>query len=173
MDRNEIDELLIEERYGGGESNGSPLGPDAELYQQAKTEADVLDGMLAWSDDEPPRPGFDTRFYARLKDVQEQPEVEDSSWVDRLIWLLLPIGALVLVAITLSSGSDVFEAVTQSRDMGLAMELDLLENYDVVRDLEEVEHFEFLAQLDLTDLEAVDRLEPGGVESEGGEATVQ
>ena len=80
MDRNEIDELLIEERYGGGESNGSPQGPDAELYQQAKTEADVLDGMLAWSDDEPPRPGFDTRFYARLKDVQEQPEKKPSRW---------------------------------------------------------------------------------------------
>ena len=169
----EIDELLIEERYGGDKPEKALQGAGAELYNQAKAEADQLDGMLAWSDDEPPRPGFDTRFYARLKDVQEQPEEEDSSWVERLIWLLLPIGALVLVAITLSSGTDVFEAVTQSRDMGLAMELDLLENYDVVRDLEEVEHFEFLAQLDLSDLEPMDIPEAGAVEPDTGEATVQ
>ena len=172
MDREDLDELLIEERYGGEPSE--PLeGADQEQYVQAKAEADMLDGMLAWSDDEPPRPGFDTRFYARLKDVQEQPDVEDSSWIDRLIWLLVPIGALVLVAITLSSGTDVFEAVTQSRDMGLAMELDLLENYDVVRDLEEVEHFEFLAQLDLSELDALDVPEAGGMEPDAGEATVQ
>ena len=57
--------------------------------------------------------------------------------------------------------------------MGLAMELDLLENYDVVRDLEEVEHFEFLAQLDLSDLEPMDIPEAGAVEPDAGEATVQ
>ena len=172
MDRKDLDELLIDERYGG-ESSSTPDGVEAEFYSEIKAEADVLDGMLAWSEDEPPRPGFDTRFYARLKDVQEEPEAEDTGWVERLLWLLLPIGALVMVAITLSSSSDVFEAITTSRDMGLAMELELLENYDVVRDLEEVEHFELLAQLDMAEMDSLENLEAGGVESEAEEATVQ
>ena len=172
MDRKDLDELLIDERYGG-ESSSTPDGVDVELYSEIKAEADVLDGMLAWSEDEPPRPGFDTRFYAQLKDVQEEPEVEDAGWIERLLWLLLPIGALVMVAITLSSSSDVFEAITTSRDMGLAMELELLENYDVVRDLEEVEHFELLAQLDMAEMDSLENLEAGGVESEAEEATVQ
>jgi hypothetical protein len=39
--------------------------------------------------------------------------------------------------------------------------------------LEEVEHFELLAQLDMAEMDSLENLEAGGVESEAEEATVQ
>jgi len=175
MDRKELDGLLLDERYEGNATSENEV--DDAAYAEAKSEFEALNSLLEFSEDEPPRPGFDTRFYAQLKDVQQTPEPEEANWLERLVWLLLPIGALVVVAMTISSSTDVFEAISSSRDMGLAMELELLEDYEIVRDLQEVEqdldeveHFEFIAQLNLGDLEG---LEPFGDDADSEEVRIQ
>ena len=99
MDQKKIQDALIESRYGDGA--GADLnGPE---FEAAKSEMDALDSLLSLSEDEPPRPGFDTRFFAQLEEMKRESQ-EAPSWFRRLVWILAPVGvaAAALVVVQMS-----------------------------------------------------------------------
>lgn len=100
-----------------------------------------------------PRPGFDTRFFARLDDVRTPRRTRRP-----LAWILGAAGAstvgLAVVGLVLLSRP---EAPAPRDDLALAADLDLVEDLEMLRRLDEVEAFALLSRLDPTELEALDR----------------
>ena len=100
---------------------------------------DALDQLLAVDTDEEPRPGFDTRFHARLAEMKTK-KTRGRAWLFGLA------GAAVAVAIAVAVvPREHTHDTAQTEGLEIAMEYELLENYDVVKDLEDVE---VLAQLE-------------------------
>lgn len=107
---------------------------------------DPLDQLLNVDTDEQMRPGFDTRFHARLA----EKKAALPSAVGRRWWLaLVPVVAASAAAV----GYIVFEPKPQPQppieaaDIAVAVALDyeMLENYDVIADLDTLEAYEMLA----------------------------
>ena len=147
MDQKKIQDALLESRYG----EGADADVNAPEFQAAKSEMDALDAMLALSEDEPPRPGFDTRFYAQLEEMKREAD-EAPSWSKKLLWWLAPAGlaaAALLVVQTGVSPSDMTDD-----QLAIAMELELFEDFETVRELDTLEDFELIAQLTLDELDA-------------------
>lgn len=147
MDQKKIQDALLESRYGEG-TDADVNAPD---FQASKSEMDALDAMLAFSEDEPPRPGFDTRFFAQLEEMKREAE-EAPSWSKKLLWWLAPAGLAAAAALF------VFQTGTPVNDMtddqlAIAMELELFEDFETVRELDTLEDFELIAQLTLDELE--------------------
>ena len=148
MDRKKIQDALIESRYGDGA--GADLnGPE---FEAAKSEMDALDSLLSLSEDEPPRPGFDTRFFAQLEEMKRESQ-EAPSWMRRLTWILAPVGLAAAALVVVQMSSSNLENPSEDQ-LAIAMELELFEEYETVRELDVLEDFELLAQLTLDDLEA-------------------
>ena len=157
MDRKKIEDALIESRYGDG--TGADLsGPDVEA---AKSEMAALDSLLSLSEDEPPRPGFDTRFFAQLEEMKRESQ-EAPSWIRRLTWILAPVGLAAAVLVVVQVNSSNLDKPNNDQ-LAIAMELELFEEYETVRELDVLEDFELLAQLTLEDLE-VEPSEPADAE---------
>jgi hypothetical protein len=108
---------------------------------------EALDAILATDVDETPRPGFDTRFFARLAELRHK-----DSRPHRLAWALGTFAATTAAFIA-------FVALHDVRHVGFAEEIDLAVNLELAEDLELVSHlddaeaFEVLAQLDAEELE--------------------
>ena len=148
MDQKKIQDALMESRYGDG--TGADLtGPE---FESAKSEMDALDSLLSLSEDEPPRPGFDTRFFAQLDEMKRESQ-EAPSWIRRLTWILAPVGLAAAALFVVQMGGSGLEKPSDEQ-LAIAMELELFEEYETVRELDALEDFELLAQLTLEELEA-------------------
>ena len=99
-----------------------------------KPDNDPLDTLLAADADEELRPGFDTRFRARL----EEHKAKQASRGVRLWFLGLGAAAATAaaIAVTFIVPNKTDEAQTA---LEIAYEMELYENYDVVVDLEVLE----------------------------------
>jgi len=101
--------------------------------------------VLAADVDTEPRPGFDTRFFARLAERKARRR--------RVRWMLgglaLPALAAAAVALVLFRGEDA------KSDLELAMNLDLVEDLELLGRLDEVEAFVDLRDVDEAEIEAV------------------
>ena len=113
---------------------------------------DALDSLLSLSEDEPPRPGFDTRFFAQLEEMKRENE-EAPSWFRRLAWILAPVGLAAAALVVVQMSGTNLENPNEDQ-LAIAMELELFEEFETVRELDVLEDFELLAQLTLEDLEA-------------------
>lgn len=100
-----------------------------------------LDTLLAADVDEEMRPGFDTRFQARLAEHKARG-------ARRRVWgLAFGLSAAVAVAIAVISTRPAKEP-DAATGLAIALEYELYENYDVVRDLPDLETLELLASAD-------------------------
>lgn len=147
MDQKKIQDALLESRYG----EGADADVNAPEFQAAKSEMDALDAMLALSEDEPPRPGFDTRFYAQLEEMKREAD-EAPSWSKKLLWWLAPAGLAAAVLLVVQTG--VSPSDMTDDQLAIAMELELFEDFETVRELDTLEDFELIAQLTLDELDA-------------------
>ncbi len=99
-----------------------------------KPETDPLDALLATDADEEMRPGFDTRFHARLAEHKAQRARRGFRvWVMSL-GAIAATAAAIAVAIIVPDKTDEAQAALE-----IAYEMDLYEDYDVVADLEVLE----------------------------------
>lgn len=117
--------------------------------QQFLARHRALDALLSADSDDEPRPGFDTRFFARLEAMKgKRVPQRRPLWQ----WVSLASGAAALAV--------GFFVVTQRstpnalvEDMDFAMQLELVEELPLLQQLEEVETYELLAQVDSATLE--------------------
>lgn len=143
-------------------NNAAELEADAHEHletcaecQSYAGETEALDALLARDEDEEPRPGFDTRFFARLDELKSRPT---GSWFSRYRWLFAGAAAAATTAaviLSLSVGGE--PTGSMADDIDLAMHLDLLEELEMIRALNDVEAFETLAYVDPETLDAVIR----------------
>lgn len=140
-----------------------------------------LDGLLALDEDQPPRPGFDTRFFALLED--EKRAAHAPSGVAAVLQWLLPGLAVAAAVALLVTGQPAVETASTSvptaqdasrveaaevamgalleaseeavEDLAVAQDLELLKELPVLEQLDELEAYEVLAQLDLSELDAL------------------
>lgn len=150
----QVREQLAGRRYGQVLSTDAHGHRDVCVVCQGFACAgEKLDALLSLDEPQEPRPGFDTRFFARLAEVKAaeaaQPKASLWRW-----WLvgLVPLGAAAaLVLLIQRPGEPAFE-----NELALAVELELLESYEVVKELEDVEAYEVLAFVDLADIERIE-----------------
>jgi predicted anti-sigma-YlaC factor YlaD len=108
----------------------------------------VLERVLAVDAGTEPRPGFDTRFFARLDEIKRSR---------RRRWLLLGLGSSALAA---AAGWMVFVRSPRQEpadDVELAANLEMVEDLDLLKRLDEVEAYAALSRLDPADVEAVEK----------------
>ena len=126
------------------------LDPDVRAHLSSCAECragaaqeEALDRVLGADPNVEPRPGFDTRFFARLEQQRARKRVR---------WLFAGLGlpALAAAAALLLT----HRGATQD-DLELAMNLDLVEDMEMLRRLDEVEAFAELQDVDVGDIEAV------------------
>jgi predicted anti-sigma-YlaC factor YlaD len=150
-------EALIDARYDAESSSelAAHLGECATCRAFQAREI-ALDGVLALDEPAVVRPGFDTRFFARLD--AEKARARRKRFT-RFYWALVPLAAgAVLVLLRpaqVPHAPDSAMAKVPAGDLGLAMELDLVENIAVVQKLDEVEAYDLLDQLDEGELERI------------------
>src|SRR3954454_14420696 len=94
---------LGEGRYGADAHDGSPelrahLAECAACRALA-TQHVELDRILALDQPVAPRPGFDTRFLARLADEKARPRAQRRRW----FWMLVPLATGALSMLLLRS----------------------------------------------------------------------
>ncbi len=119
-----------------------------------------LDSLLAAAPDATPRPGFDTRFFARLEGVKKDTKHAERAGVaprrvTRWSWLALalPLTAAAAVSLVVWQRHSA-QLVEQARqDEAIARDLELVENLPVVQQLDEVEAYEVLAEANVDDLD--------------------
>jgi predicted anti-sigma-YlaC factor YlaD len=125
--------------------------------QAYERELAALARLLDADADVEPRPGFDTRFFARLKAEKQR---DRRGILRRFGWAALAAGATAAAGVAgvvlWRSGQP--EPQLDPADLELALHLDLLEDLDVIRNLHDLEDFEILAGVE--DLDAL--TEQGG-----------
>jgi hypothetical protein len=116
-------------------------------------EAD-LNRVLAQLEPVVPRPGFDTRFFARLAD--EPKRARRARYLPAL-WALLPLtAAAALFLLRPHPHARPSPAPSASLDqIALSRDLELVQNLDVLRNFDEVQDFQVLEQLDASELARV------------------
>lgn len=143
--------MLDAERYG--DSTGAEL---AEHLAQCpacghrRELAARLDGVMALDQNAAPRPGFDTRLFARL-DEEKRRQARRKVW--RWAWALLPVAAGLALAVVRFAPER--PPPLPPEDLSLAMELELVEELDVLQQLDEVEAYDVLADVDEKELDAI------------------
>jgi anti-sigma factor RsiW len=155
-------ERLTESRYQSGEPDPALAAHlrQCAACQAFATEADALDALLAEEQDRPPRPGFDTRFFARLEE-QRQSSAR-AGFTRRLRWGLAGLLSAGAAAAALFFSLQPGPAVTMEQELELAMNLELARELPLLQQLEEVEAFEVLSQVEPEELERL--LDEGGEE---------
>src|SRR5262245_17858708 len=95
-------ELLGEARYARHDADAELHAHVAECAACRALQADhaALDRVLALDQPAVPRPGFDTRFFARLE--QEKATLQRGSARRRFVWAVLPLCAAGAVALVLA-----------------------------------------------------------------------
>lgn len=116
-----------------------------------------LTRLLDVDEDVEPRPGFDTRFFARLEELKAERAIkEKASWWRRWpVWVAAASLSMSAAAAVVLLGVQPPATSTLENDLALAMELEMLEDLDLVRQLDEVEVYAVLAQLEVEDLDAM------------------
>ena len=162
-------ELLSEARYaadGGAPELRAHIAGCAAC--RALQDGQVaLDRALALDEPAMPRPGFDTRFFARLG--EEKTRMQRGRARRRLIWALLPLcaGAAAVLLFTPRPAPlprpapaplpepPVAQAATaiEPDDLSLAMDLELVEDIDVVQQLDQLEDYDVLSAVDADEIE--------------------
>jgi anti-sigma factor RsiW len=151
--------MLLDARYGSTERE---LGQDVNEHiaqcdacSAYAADAARLDSVLASEVDEEPRPGFDTRFRARLEESKKPRR--------RFSWRGLLAGsataAAAAAAVLWLTTAD--RVAPMAQDLELAMNLEMLEQYELVRALDEVEVYGLLGSVDPSVLEAMIAQEDG------------
>jgi len=128
-----------------------------EKFAHVEAQSKELDEWLSLEENEPLRPGFDTRFYALLK--QEREGNKQTNWFGLLQRWFLPTGVvaagLIAAFVTLNpghSGDDL-----SNEDMEVAMEMEMYEEeLSLLQQMEDVEAYEVLAAADIADFDAVE-----------------
>lgn len=120
-------------------------------------QAQKLNRLLDLDEDVEPRPGFDTRFFARLEELKTQrANKETASWWRRWpVWVAAASLSVSAAAAVMLLGVPAPTTLSLENDLALAMDLEMLEELDLVRQLDAVEAYEVLALLELDDLDAV------------------
>ena len=115
-------------------------------------DSDALDQVLAADPNESARPGFDTRFFARLDANKKKPV---PWWRSRRVALGL-LGTMATAAILIIRASDPLPTDPTPEDLALAMHLDMLQT-DVLllQQLDALEDMVLLAQLGPEDIDAL------------------
>jgi hypothetical protein len=148
----EAREALAAARYGG-----EPVATAVLAHIEAcaacralSVRAAALETALAADGALEPRPGFDTRMFARLDEMRLRRARRLPRWVLGAIGLAaMGTAAVLLVRTPGPEGSP--------DDLALAADLELVEDLDLLRRFDEVEAFAVLSQLDADDIEALER----------------
>jgi hypothetical protein len=175
-----VRQTLSEARYQNGVLEPSIAAHLAQCHacQQFHQAASRLDAFLALDEPVSPRPGFDTRFFARLSELRKEnarPEERGHYSLANLVrswrWLLGGVtltSAAVIIALWARPSDKPVNASRElvpltAQELALARDLELVQDLDLVRHLQDVETYEVLAQLDIKDIEkAASQLEPSG-----------
>ncbi|MEM6533901.1 MAG: hypothetical protein AAF654_14870 [Myxococcota bacterium] len=137
--------LVVEARYEGREPPQEALDVLAgSECQELLEKSHRLDALLSLNEAHSPGPGFDTRFFAMLKEEKARRE---RRWIAPILGTLT-VGSAVALALVLAPGAPAPTTESEPSEIAILQELDLLEELDVVEQLDEVETFEFLAALD-------------------------
>ena len=176
MQCTEIQEALLEAQY-----NSQPLASGVQKHvascdacQALHAASQNLDEILAL-DNEPPalRPGFDTRFFARLEEVKEAEANKGlKGFFGKFQWWITgAMAGATALALVMITQPTLQEDVLFDPDLTLAMELEMVEDLDLLAQLDEVEDFDIVAQLNVAELDSLD----GGkiANEESGEVRVQ
>jgi hypothetical protein len=127
------------------------------VCQAFRSREGALDRWLALDEPAVARPGFDTRFFARLETEKAAPRQRRRA---RWYWALVPLAAsaaLVFLGLPQKqpAAPQAAAEAPAADDLGIAMELELVENIAVVQKLDQVEDYELLSQLDEGELERI------------------
>lgn len=115
----------------------------------------ALDRALAVDSTVEPRPGFDTRFFAKLDEARGRRSPRPGH---ALAWILGAAGASTVgTAVVLLALAARPDAPVPPDDLALAEDLDLVEDLEMLQRLDEVEAFALLSRMDPAELEALDR----------------
>ena len=112
---------------------------------QGRREAE-LNRALAQLAPVVPRPGFDTRFFARLAD---EPRRARRARYLPVLWALLPLtAAAALFLLRPHAQPSAAPSAVHPDQLALSRDLELVQNLDVLRNFDEVQDFQVLEQLD-------------------------
>jgi len=164
-----VRQALSEARYEKSDTETSIARhlAECEACGEFVRASERLDALLQLDQPVEPRPGFDTRFFARLAELKASGEERQTfrrspiaSWLGQWRWVLggLSLACAVLVMVVARQPSRPTElsgdaAPLSDQDLGLVRDLELLQDLDLVNRLQEVETFEVVAQLELGELE--------------------
>ena len=158
MKEEELKEKWLELKYSENAS-GAQLDElrQHEKFTHIEAESKELDEWLSLEEDAPLRPGFDTRFYALLK--QEQEGGKQTHWLELLQRWFLPTGlvaaGLIVAFVALNPGDS--ENNLSNEDMEVAMEMEMYEEeLSLLQQMEDIEAYEVLAAADIADFDAVE-----------------
>ena len=130
---------------------------ECESCQVFKKETHALNALLSLDEDAPPRPGFNTRFHARLEELKAQES--SPGMLDRLkaarFWLAGAAACAAALTLFFQMPPSPSDPLLDP-DISLAMELDMLEDLEVLAHLDEIEDFDVITQLKLDELEGFD-----------------
>jgi hypothetical protein len=116
-----------------------------------------LDGVLALNEAATPRPGFDTRFFARLEEQKREHVpargAKAAGRVRRWLWGIVPLTAAAALGLVLYQRDQKVRAVQET--VAVAKDLELIEDLPVVQHLDEVEAYEALADVPPDDIDAL------------------
>ncbi|HEX7481120.1 MAG TPA: hypothetical protein VF331_25170 [Polyangiales bacterium] len=154
----ELRESLLQARYARVEPQADALAHLRECvacrsFADAQTR---LDHVLAHGEQVSAGPGFDTRFFAQLAEAKARAR---RPLRGRLWWTLVPTLAAAAAAAMILWPKPAQDFVPRE-DLALATELELVEELPVVQHLDEAEAFEVLAEVDVSELEAVTKETP-------------
>lgn len=145
---------LSNERYGSPLSAATREHVHACAACQAfRRQSEQLDQVLDLDSElQAPTPGFDTRFFARLKEEKARPARKLRGGL-RWAFIGFAVAAAAAIALVVAIPMHSPERMSQAEVM-LVKHLDLLqEDVEMLRRLEEVEAYELLAQLDPEEIE--------------------
>jgi len=143
-------ELLDAGRYGDAAALDAAAPHIAECAECRVygERAERLDRLLSVDEAVEPRPGFDSRFFARLEELKA---LRSHGWLRRFRWYALSLTAAAAVAALVLAVAPMPET-TIDDDLELVLNLELAKDLDIVQKLEEIEVYELLAQVDLEEM---------------------
>lgn len=141
--------LLATSRYEGQGAELDAHLTACDACRTAASRVSALDTLLDGDLPEEPRPGFDTRFFARLDELKREKPASKLAWW----WYLVSAGSAAALALGIFALVGRTSTVLPAEDRELVANLELVENEDLLRHLDEVEAYVLLAQVDSATLE--------------------
>lgn len=141
-------QAVLDARYEGREPPAAALEAlKRDECRELLERATKLDALLGLDEPHEPGPGFDTRFFAKL----EEQKSRGRRGLFAGAFATLTVGAAAAAVLALTTFGTIAEGPIDGAtdpEVALMRDLELLEAYDVVEKLDEVETFELLAALD-------------------------